>query len=142
MADDFGRILDLAEDVLVEHGFSVVMVSGNAILAAHVLDDDRDPGFGHQRALEISEALHLAIGRRAGADLRVRVATCLHVDDAVVRAVTPLEIVGGGIVRMASWAPPATASGLFATPSALAGVVGFDATTEPGQLALRIRSRD
>ncbi len=142
MADDFGSILDLAEDVLVARGFSVVVVSGNAILAARVLEGDHDPGFDHQRALEIGEAVHLTIERRPGADHRARVATCVHVDDALVRGVTPLEIVGGGIVRIASWAPPSTAWGLFATPCAFVGVVGFDATTEPGQLAMRVRSRE
>jgi eukaryotic-like serine/threonine-protein kinase len=140
MADDFGRILDLAEDLLVGHGFSVVMVSGNAILAAHALEGGPpDHGLDHQQTLEIAAALHRSIAERPDADLRVHVATCMHVDDALVRASAPSEIIGGAIVRMSSWAPPPTARGLFATPSALSGVSGFDATTEPGQIAMRIR---
>ena len=62
----------------------------------------------------------------------------MHVDDALIRTGSPAEIVGGPIVRMSTWAPPPTAWGLFATPSALAGVTGFTATTEPGHLAMRI----
>jgi serine/threonine-protein kinase len=157
MADDFGRVLDLAEDVLVAHGFSVVMVSGNGILAARPLDDaglDSDldldldlefsvdraiaSTFDPQRAVDLGAALHQSLLARPDADPRVRVATCLHVDDALVRAAAPKDIVGGAIVRMSSWAPPPTAWGLFATPSALAGVAGFDATAEPGHLAMRI----
>ncbi len=157
MADDFGRILDLAEDLLVAEGFSVVMVSGNAILAAHPLDDSRldsdldlefsvdraidrdiESAFGPQRALEIGAALHETLVARPGADLRIRVATSMHVDDALVRTASPSEIVGGAIVRMSSWAPPPTAWGLFATPSALTGVSGFGVTREPGHLTMRI----
>ena len=136
MADDFGGILDLTEDLLVAQGFSVVMVSGNAILTAHALDLD----FDSQRAVEIGVALHLALVRRPDADARVHVATCIHVDDALIRAAAPQEIVGGAIVRMSAWAPPSTAWGLFATPSALVDVSGVDATSEPGHLAMRLRA--
>jgi tRNA A-37 threonylcarbamoyl transferase component Bud32 len=139
MADDFGRILDLAEELLIDQSFSVVMVSGNAILAAHPLSDgDLDRGLDAQQALEIATSLHQALDRRDDADSRVHVATCMHVDDALVRTSAPSEIVGGAIVRMSSWAPPATAWGLFATPAALSGVSGFDATTEAGQMAKRV----
>lgn len=148
MADDFGRVLDLAEDLLTAHGFTVVVVSGNGILAAHALKtsaptrvDDRAiaPAFDHQQAVDTGAALHLAITRRPDADLRVHVAIGMHVDDALVRASSPAEIVGGAIVRLSSWAPPATVSGLFATPSALVGVSGYEATTEPGHLVMRVR---
>jgi serine/threonine-protein kinase len=146
MADDFGSILDLAEDVLVARGFTVVIVSGNAILAAHALGgglaklvDTRAPPFDSQQAVDTGAALHRAITQRLDADPRVHVAIGMHVDDALVRASSPAEIVGGAIVRMSSWAPPPTARGLFATPSALVGVLGYEATTEPGHLTMRVR---
>jgi len=139
MADDFGRILDLAEELLVGHGFGVVMVSGNAILGAHALTGDAPKhGLDHQQAIEVAAALHRAIAERPDADLRVHVVTCIHVADALVRPSSPAEILGGALVRMSTWAPPATAWGLFATPSALAGVSGFEAKTVPGQTAKRI----
>jgi serine/threonine-protein kinase len=144
MADDFGGILDLAEERFVAQGFTVVMVSGNAILAAHALErgaparaDAR--GFGPQQAVDAGAALHLEIAARPGADRRVEVAIGVHIDDALVRAAAPAEVVGGAIVRLAAWAPPPTASGLFATPSALVGVSGYEATTQPGHLAMRVR---
>ncbi|MEP7124760.1 MAG: serine/threonine-protein kinase [Byssovorax sp.] len=139
MADDFGGILDLAEEHLVDRGFSVVMVSGNAILAAHALTEA--PAFGPQQAVDAGAALHLAILQRLDADRRVQVAIGLHVDDALVRAASPGEIVGGAIVRMASWAPPPAARGLFATPAALVGVAGYEATSEPGHLTMHVRPR-
>ena len=146
MADDFGSILDLAEDLLVARGFTVVIVSGNAILAAHAVDggaakltDDRAPPFDSQQAVDTGAALHLAITERLDADPRVHVAIGMHLDDALVRASSPAEVVGGAIVRMSSWAPPPTARGLFATPSALVGVSGYEATTEPGHLVMRVR---
>jgi hypothetical protein len=39
---------------------------------------------------------------------------------------------------MSSLAPPVTEWGLFATPSALADVTGFEVQTVPGQTAKRI----
>jgi serine/threonine-protein kinase len=139
MADDFGRVLDLAEELLGAHGFGVVMVSGNAILGAHaLLGGPIALGLDPQRALEIAAALHRAIAARPDADARVHVATCVHIDDALVRASSPSEILGGAIVRMSSLAPPVTEWGLFATPSALADVTGFEVQTVPGQTAKRI----
>ncbi len=141
MADDFSRILDLAEELLAGHGFGVVMVSGNAILGAHAITADApEHGLGPQQAIEVAAALHRALAERPDADLRVHVVTCVHVDDALIRASSPSEILGGAIVRMSSWAPPATVKGLFATPSALSGVSGFEAETVPGQIAKRICS--
>jgi tRNA A-37 threonylcarbamoyl transferase component Bud32 len=140
MADDFGRVLDLAEELLVEQGFTVLMTSGNAILAAHGAEDvGVVPGLDPQQAVEIAAALHGSLSRRPDADLRVRLVICVHVDDAMVRTADPREIVGGAIVRMSSWAPSATTWGLFATPAALAGVSGFVIESEPGQMAKRIR---
>jgi serine/threonine-protein kinase len=144
MADDFGGILDLAEELLVAQGFTVVMVSGNAILAAHALERSASAradarGFSPQQAVDAGAALHLAITGRPYADHRVQVAIGMHVDDALVRAAAPTEVVGGAIVRLSAWAPPSTASGLFVTPSALVGVSGYEATTEPGHLAMRVR---
>jgi hypothetical protein len=141
MADDFSRILDLAEELLAGHGFGVVMVSGNAILGAHALTGGAPArGLGPQQAIEVAAALHRALGERPDADVRVHVVTCVHVDDALIRASSPSEILGGAIVRMASWAPPSTVKGLFATPSALSDVSGFEAETVPGQIAKRICS--
>ncbi len=140
MADDFGRVLDLAEELLVDQGFNMVMVSGSAILAAHALAGGAlEPGLSHQRALEIAASLHRSLARRPDADLRVRLAVSIHVDDALVRTSASREVVGGAIVRMSSWAPSTTTWGLFATPSALAGVSGFDANTEPGESTKRVR---
>ena len=140
MADDFGRILNLAEELLVAQGFNIVMTSSNAILAAHALEAGaRDPGLSHQQILGIAASLHRSLARRPEADLRVRLAICVHVDDALVRTSAAREVVGGAIVRMSTWAPSMTTWGLFATPSALAGVSDFDALTEPGQVAKRVR---
>ena len=98
-----------------------------------------DPGPTHQQVLEIAASLHRSLARRPEADLRVRLAICVHVDDALVRTSPAREVVGGAIVRMSSWAPSMTTWGLFATPSALVGVSDFDAHTEPGQVAKRVR---
>ncbi len=141
MADDFGRILDLAEEFLVGHGFGVVMVSGNAILGAHAVPGGApEPGLGPRQAIEVAAALHRALALRPDADLRVHLVTCVHVDDALIRTSSPSEILGGAIVRMAAWAPPLPERGLFATPSALSGVSGVEAETVPGQIAKRICS--
>jgi eukaryotic-like serine/threonine-protein kinase len=132
LADDFGAVLDLAEERLGEEGFTVILVSGSAILAARALGaggvEDR------RAALAVATSLHRSIAGRPAADPRVRVAVCLHVDQAVVRSARQ-EIVGGAIVRMSVWTPPPGARGLWATPEALRDLPGHDPQIEPGHLA-------
>jgi eukaryotic-like serine/threonine-protein kinase len=123
LADDLARLLDLAERRLRDEGFSVALATGNEILAVRLLPDDAEAaGRAQGAAISSALAMHRAIEARPGADGRVHVNLCVHVDRALVRARSAVEVVGGPLTKIGAWAPRDEVTGVCATPEAVAGV--------------------
>ena len=115
--DDLMSVLDIAEQALRAEGFVVPLVTSNAILGALLAPGDEA---WPARAMDAARALARELARRVDADERVRVNICVHQDEAVVRPTrSGLEIVGGAIVDIGSWAPTYDLDGVCATPEAL-----------------------
>lgn len=117
--DDLMSVLDIAEHMLREQGCAVPLITSNAVLGT-LLAPAGEVEAWRARAADTASALARAIAGRVDADQRVRVNVCVHQDDAVVRPGRGgLEIVGGAIVDVGSWAPTYDLDGVCATPEAL-----------------------
>ncbi|WP_437284936.1 serine/threonine protein kinase [Sorangium sp. So ce406] len=128
LAADIGQVLDMAESQLSSAGFILASTTGNEVLGVRLLPADAAEQHGERRAaLEFATALHEALARRDGADARVHVNVCVHADEVQARPTTPPEITGGALMCAGLWAPADDVRGVFATPSATAGLDGGEA---------------
>ncbi|MGK3992174.1 serine/threonine protein kinase [Sorangium sp. So ce1024] len=128
LAADIGQVLDMAESQLTDAGFILASTTGNEVLGVRLLPADAAEERGARRAaLEFAAGLHEALSRRDGADARVHVNVCVHADEVQARPASPPEITGGALMCAGLWAPADDIEGVFATPSATAGL-GADET--------------
>ncbi|XYH93971.1 serine/threonine-protein kinase [Sorangium sp. So ce1128] len=123
LAADIGQVLDMAESQLAHAGFILASTTGNEVLGVRLLPagtvDERNE---RRAALNFAGALHEALARRDGADARVHVNVCVHADEVQARPGPQTEITGGPLMCAGLWAPAGEAQGVFATPSATAGL--------------------
>ncbi|WP_437332296.1 serine/threonine-protein kinase [Sorangium sp. So ce296] len=125
LAADIGQVLDMAESQLERAGFILASTTGNEVLGVRLLPAGADAERDERRAaLRVAAALHEAVVRRAGADARVHVNVSVHADDVQVRPAAQPEILGGALMCAGEWAPAGEEPGVFATPSATAGLLG------------------
>jgi serine/threonine-protein kinase len=123
LAEDLGRILDIAEERLRCAGFSVGVQTSSAILAICSLSGAPEATVRKRKAaLDLASSLYDELARRPAADERVVIALGLHVDQVIMH---DAEVLGGPIVRTSAWAPPAPAPGVWTTPSAALGSSDF-----------------
>lgn len=118
--DDLMNILDIAEQLFIDHDILIPLQTGNAILGALLIPEAEAEDEVRQRVMELAEILDRDIGARMDADEQVWVNICLHRDEANVRSASnPPEIVGGAILDVGSWAPARAIEGVCATPETL-----------------------
>ncbi|WP_437586030.1 serine/threonine-protein kinase [Sorangium sp. So ce1000] len=134
LAADLGQVLDMAESELTGAGFILASTTGNEVLGVRLLPAERDEELEARRAtLEIAAALHEAVTRRPGADARVHVNVCVHVDDVQVRQAAQPEIMGGALTCAGLWAATGEEKNVFATPRATAGLMDDELPTWRGR---------
>lgn len=118
--DDLMNVLDIAEQLFDDYDLLVPLQTGNAILGAILVANDKAESRTRTRTLNLAETLDRHIQDRQDADDRVKVNICLHIADADVRdTIDPPEIMGGAILDVGSWAPPRYIEGVCATPETL-----------------------
>jgi serine/threonine-protein kinase len=124
LASDIGHVLDIAESRLLAAGFQLASTTANEVLAVRLLSSD-PAGERHERrsALEVAAELHDALAQRPDADARLHANVCVHADDVLVRPAGQPEITGGALLCAGEWAPSSDVHGVFATPSATAGIL-------------------
>jgi serine/threonine-protein kinase len=131
LAEDLGRVLDSAESRLKSEKYVIALMAGMTILAVKNINAVADAGPGRVAALELAWSLYEELTRRPLADDRIDITLGVHADEAVVRASTSPEIVGGGITSL--WALPAGARGVWVKPEILHGVTGFETKSASGE---------
>jgi serine/threonine-protein kinase len=138
LADDIGRILDLAEDKLRRGGFLLASVTGDQILAVHPLP--KDTGASNRKrkaALELATSLYAEVSHRQAPDDRVHANLSVHVDRAaVVRTAAGPEIVAGPLLRTSAWAVRGEIPRPCATREAVRGLSRFDVATGRGPVVI------
>jgi predicted Ser/Thr protein kinase len=133
LLEDVARALDRAEERLRDGGLSVVLTTGNVVLGARPLPKSPDRDGARRAALAAARGLHEELAGRPQPDPRVSIAITVHVGEALTRPGP--EFVGGAVLRTNAWSAPPEASGLWATPAAVAGLVG-DPGISPGPRGL------
>ncbi|WP_437938110.1 serine/threonine protein kinase [Sorangium sp. So ce341] len=124
---DIGQVLDMAEAQLSRAGFVLASLTSNEVLGVRLLPGDATEELRERRAaLGTAAALHEALAQRPDADPRVHVNVCVHADEVHARPGTPPEITGGALMNAGQWAPADEVHGVFATPSATAGMASND----------------
>ncbi|WP_437967901.1 serine/threonine-protein kinase [Sorangium sp. So ce260] len=127
LAVDLGQVLDLAEAHLSRAGFILASITGNEVLGVRLLPGAATEERRERRAaLDAAEALHEMLARRPDADARVHVNVCVHADEVQVRPAAQPEITGGALMNAGQWAPAGEVHGVFATPTATAGMTSDD----------------
>ena len=120
---DLTRVLDAAARTFGTRGWLIPMRTGSSLLAATLLPADAGEALrvrGH--AVEITLILAESVRRRPAADARLEVGLTIHADRAVVRrSGEQVTIVGGPVMRIASWVP-VDANGVAATRAAVDGL--------------------
>jgi serine/threonine-protein kinase len=101
LADDVGRVLDLAEDHLRAGGFTVAQATGNGVLGVRLLTGDEAAARAEAEAA--ARALSAAIAARPGADARVRARVAAHTGEVLVRPGPEPEIAGGSLLSTSAW---------------------------------------
>jgi serine/threonine-protein kinase len=120
LLDDLANILDIAEEVFVEGGFTVPLQTGNAILGALLLPDGDDAEVERRRAMDVAATLDQELSERPEADDRIAINVCMHVADVSVRSSGEArEIIGGELMDVGMWAPKRSIEGVCATPETL-----------------------
>ncbi|WP_437675628.1 serine/threonine-protein kinase [Sorangium sp. So ce131] len=140
LAEEIGRVLDLAEERLRGAGLALVSMTGNEILAMRLLPGDAEGALrGRSEVIEIAAALHDEIAivtRAARPGARVHANLCLHAGQVVVRSAQSPEIVGGALARVGAWAPAEDVDGLCATAEAVRGLDELELSAGPAGLVL------
>jgi hypothetical protein len=131
LAADLGRVLDSAEARLLSAGFVIALMAGMTILAVKNPYDVAGAGQSRVDALELAWTLHEELSRRPLADGRVDITLCVHAEEAVVRATSSPEIVGGAIANLRTL--PVGARGVWVKPELLRWVPGFETRTTSGE---------
>ncbi|XXX77310.1 serine/threonine-protein kinase [Sorangium sp. So ce134] len=127
LALDIGQVLDLAEAQLSRAGFILASLTGNEVLGVRLLPAAATEELRERRAaLDTAAALHEILARRPDADARVHVNVCVHADEVQARPGPQPEITGGALMNAGRWAPAGEVQGVFATPSATAGMASND----------------
>jgi serine/threonine-protein kinase len=129
LAEELGRLLDHADARLQHAGFVVGLTAGMTILAVRSIHEIVDTGRARAAALELAWSLYEELTPCPGADDRVDITLGIRADEAVVRATSTPEIVGGAIAS--SWSLPAGASGLWVKPEILDGISGYETKAAP-----------
>ncbi|WP_437902705.1 serine/threonine-protein kinase [Sorangium sp. So ce327] len=126
---DIGRVLDIAESQLSRAGFLLASITGNEVLGVRLLPANAAAELRERRAaIELATAVHRALAQRPEADPRVHVNVCVHADDVQARLSPQPEITGGSLMCAGHWAPADDVQGVFATPSANAGLLDDEPT--------------
>ncbi|MGK4008853.1 serine/threonine-protein kinase [Sorangium sp. So ce1036] len=137
IADELGRVLDLAEERLRSAGLTLVSTTGNEILAVRQLSfDPEEAQRGREEVLEAAVMLQDEIAQTTRPDARVHVNLCLHAGPVTVRSMLNPEIIGGALAQVGSWAPVEDVHGLCATEEAVRGISGFELAAGPPGLVL------
>ncbi|KYF56796.1 protein kinase [Sorangium cellulosum] len=124
---DIGQVLDTAEAQLSRAGFVLASLTSNEVLGVRLLPGDATEELRERRAaLGTAATLHEALAQRPDADPRVHVNVCVHADEVQARPGPPPEITGGALMNAGQWAPADEVHGVFATPSATAGMTSND----------------
>jgi serine/threonine-protein kinase len=131
LAEDLGRVLDSAEARLQREGFVIALMAGMTLLAVKNTYELADSGPRRAAALDLAWTLYEELRRRPLADSRVDITLGVQADEAVVRAASSPEIVGGAIASL--WALPAGARGVWVKPEILKGVAGFETKAASGE---------
>ncbi|WP_437647427.1 serine/threonine protein kinase [Sorangium sp. So ce362] len=123
LAADIGQVLDLTEAQLARAGFILASITGNEVLGVRLLPGAAIEERRERRAaLDAAAALHEMLVQRPDADARVHVNVCVHADEVQARPGPQPEITGGALMNAGQWAPAGEVHGVFATPSATAGL--------------------
>ncbi|MES1205746.1 MAG: serine/threonine-protein kinase, partial [Pseudomonadota bacterium] len=123
LLDDVSAVLDMAEQALRDDGWYLALQTGNALLGAKVLPEkETESAAARAKDRAFAQVMASQISGRSGAHADVHVNVCLHVDAAEVKNSDDQpggkEIVGGGVLSIAQWAPQANVNGLFMTAAA------------------------
>ncbi len=127
LLDDLVIVLDTAEQRLRAGGLSIPLQTGSALVGILLLSDDPGQNRGErERILKMAHGLYQEILGRGGADARIQLSVCVHVDKALVRTTNQgPEVIGGAILTLATWVPHQNAQGLYATSEACEGLPGL-----------------
>lgn len=112
---DMEAVLNVTEAALRGAGFSLALLTGNAVLGVRLLTGD--DGSRARAAVAAAEALAARLGGRPGPDPRVRPAVAMHAGDVHVRPGPDPEIIGGPLLCPADWAPTEPPAGVAISPA-------------------------
>jgi eukaryotic-like serine/threonine-protein kinase len=125
LLDDMSTMIEIAEEVLREGGFALVLQTATSVLGASAMTVE-DPNVERDRrtaAVECALRLAEAIAARENANSRARAVISVHAGAAVVRLMPGgADIVGGAIMRIANWAASGDDEGVHATAAILDGL--------------------
>jgi eukaryotic-like serine/threonine-protein kinase len=126
-------VIEIAAEVLSDSGFQLVLETSHSVLGAAAITggegahDEAALDQARARAVEVAHRLAREIAERPGRDSRLHVNLVLHCTSANARKraekAGELEILGGAILDVGTWAPQHDLAGVTAT----AAVVGHDA---------------
>jgi len=128
LLDDLVIVLDTAEQRFRAGGLSIPLQTGSALVGILLLSDDpAQSREERERVLKLARGLYQEILARDGADERIGLNVCVHVDKALIRTSSQgPEIIGGAILTLATWVPHQKPHGLYATSAACEGLAGLD----------------
>jgi serine/threonine-protein kinase len=122
LLDDLAAVLDRLDARLREAGYVLPLQTGSSLLAARLLPaDPAEATAARRQALTLATSLSEELSARNPRDPRIRVSLCLHVDRAVVRGAETV-VVGGPLVRIATWAPHDELAAVVLTREMAAGL--------------------
>jgi len=121
LLDDLGQVLDIAERALRGAKFLLALETGSALLGAQVLGESESSTRQHAIATALGIVEQLAA--RPGADSRIGFGICVHTGLVIARkGPDGVEIIGGPLTRVASWAPQELVAKACATAEAAYGL--------------------
>jgi serine/threonine-protein kinase len=126
LAEQVADLHDLAVTRLGHAGLRPALATGTAVLAAAPLDSDDRRAHATALAVELFGLL------RDRGDARLGWVVCVHADGAELAA--DGCVVGGPILRIAGWAPPASANGALTTREC----AGLPLTAASGERYVRL----
>ncbi len=137
LLDDLVIVLDTAEQRLRAGGLSIPLQTGSALVGILLLSDDPAQNRDERERIERERILKMALGLyqeilgRGGADARIQLSVCVHVDKALIRTTHQgPEVIGGAILTLATWVPHQNAQGLYATSQACEGLPALGTARE------------
>ncbi len=119
LMDDVMAVVDDAAQTLPASGYALPIQTSNSVLGVRALASEETEASAVRQAFATATQLRTALLQRETRDPRVRIGVSVHVDDAVTRVSDDgVEVAGGNIMDISSWATQDNLEGVFMSDAA------------------------